>query len=75
MPLSHREIHELDLVLDTNICDQHFNNVEPLGDSGNPFVNLPEKHRARWGEGLTAEDMKKCVWVQPKLVVQIEFLE
>jgi DNA ligase D-like protein (predicted ligase) len=40
-----------------------------------PFVNLPEKHRSRWGEGLTADDMKKCVWVRPKLVAQIEFLE
>jgi DNA ligase D-like protein (predicted ligase) len=40
-----------------------------------PFVNLPEKHSSRWGEGLTAEDMKKCVWVRPKLVAQIEFLE
>jgi ATP-dependent DNA ligase len=40
-----------------------------------PFVNLPEKHRSRWGEGLTAEDMKKCFWVRPKLVAQIEFLE
>jgi ATP-dependent DNA ligase len=40
-----------------------------------PFVNLPEKHRSRWGEDLTAEDMKKCVWVRPKLVAQIEFLE
>ena len=39
------------------------------------FVNLPEKHRSRWGEGLTAEDMKKCVWVRPELVAQIEFLE
>jgi DNA ligase D-like protein (predicted ligase) len=40
-----------------------------------PFVNLPEKHRSRWGEGLTADDMKKCVWVRSKLVAQIEFLE
>ena len=40
-----------------------------------PFVNLPEKHRSRWGEGLTAEDMNKCVWVSPELVAQIEFLE
>jgi ATP-dependent DNA ligase len=38
-------------------------------------VNLPEKHRSRWGEGLTAEDMKKCIWLQPDLVAQIEFLE
>jgi len=40
-----------------------------------PFVNLPETHRSRWGEGLTAEDMKKCVWVRPERVAQIEFLE
>jgi hypothetical protein len=39
-----------------------------------PFVNLPEKHRSLWGEGLTAEDMKKRVWVRPELVAQIEFL-
>lgn len=25
-------------MLDTNICDRHLNNVEPLSDSGNPFV-------------------------------------
>jgi DNA ligase D-like protein (predicted ligase) len=40
-----------------------------------PFVNLPESHKGRWGQGLTAEDMKKCVWVRPKIVAQIEFLE
>jgi DNA ligase D-like protein (predicted ligase) len=40
-----------------------------------PFVNLPETHHSRWGEGLTAEDMKKCVWIRPELVAQIEFLE
>jgi ATP-dependent DNA ligase len=40
-----------------------------------PFANLPETAPSRWGEGLTAEDMKKCVWVQPELVAQIEFLE
>jgi len=37
------------------------------------FVNFPEIHRSR--EGLTAEDMKKCVWLRPELVAQIEFLE
>ncbi len=26
-------------------------------------------------DGLTAEEMKKCVWVKPQLVAQIEFLE
>jgi DNA ligase D-like protein (predicted ligase) len=40
-----------------------------------PFVNLPDKRPSRWGENLTAEKMKKCIWVRPELVAQIEFLE
>jgi bifunctional non-homologous end joining protein LigD len=40
-----------------------------------PFVNLPETGRPRWGEGLTTEGMKRCVWIRPELVAQIEFLE
>jgi bifunctional non-homologous end joining protein LigD len=40
-----------------------------------PFVNLPETHGTRWGEGLTAEDIRKCIWLRPELVAQIEFLE
>jgi bifunctional non-homologous end joining protein LigD len=40
-----------------------------------PFVNLPETKPGRWGQGLTKEKMKECVWVKPVLVAQIEFLE
>ena len=40
-----------------------------------PFANLPETHKGRWGEGLTAADMGKCVWVRPEIVARIEFLE
>jgi ATP-dependent DNA ligase len=40
-----------------------------------PFANLPETHKGRWGTGLTADDMKKCVWVRPTLLAQIEYLE
>ena len=40
-----------------------------------PFVNLPEPRGGRWGQGLTAAKMKECVWLKPKLVAQIEFLE
>jgi len=32
-------------------------------------------HKERWGDGLTAEERKKCVWARPELVAQIEFLE
>ena len=54
---------------------QLFEKLKPLVIPNCPFVNLPEKHRSRWGEGLTTDDMKKCVWVKPKLIAQIEFLE
>ena len=54
---------------------QLFAKLRPLEIPDCPFVNLPEKSRSRWGEGLTVEDMKKCVWLRPELVAQIEFLE
>src|SRR5215469_12932808 len=54
---------------------QVFERLRPLVAANCSFVNLPETHRGRWGEGLTAKDMEKCVWVRPELVVQIEFLE
>jgi ATP-dependent DNA ligase len=40
-----------------------------------PFVNLPETEKGRWGTRLTAEDMKKCVWIRPVVVARIEYLE
>jgi DNA ligase D-like protein (predicted ligase) len=40
-----------------------------------PFTNLPEKKSSRWGEAITAEKMKECRWVKPKLVVEVAFLE
>jgi bifunctional non-homologous end joining protein LigD len=54
---------------------QIFAKLQPLVAPNCPFVNLPETHKGRWGDGLTAEDMGKCVWVRPELVAQIEFLE
>jgi len=39
------------------------------------FVNLPDKRPSRWGDALTADKMKKCVWLRPERVAQIEFLE
>jgi hypothetical protein len=29
------------------------------------FVNQPDKHPSRWGDALTADKMKKCVWLRP----------
>ena len=52
-----------------------FEKLKPLVVPNCLFVNLPETHKARWGEALTAEKMKNCVWVRPEIVAQIEFLE
>jgi bifunctional non-homologous end joining protein LigD len=40
-----------------------------------PFANLPEPKNARRGLALTAEGMKQCVWLKPKLVAQIEYAD
>ena len=52
-----------------------FTRLKPLLIPKCPFANLPETHKGRWGEGLTATDMQKCAWVWPQLVARIEFLE
>jgi DNA ligase D-like protein (predicted ligase) len=52
-----------------------FAKIRGLVSNKMPFVNLPDEHPGRWGEGLTAEKMKQCVWLRPETVVQIEFLE
>jgi bifunctional non-homologous end joining protein LigD len=47
--------------------------LKPLEIDLCPFANLPEKRRTQWA--LTSEEMKKCVWLRPELVAQIEFTE
>ena len=54
---------------------QIFARLKPLLTPECPFANLPETHKGRWDEGLTAADMEKCVWVRPEIVARIEFLE
>lgn len=44
-----------------------------LEENSCPFSNLPEKRRTQWA--LTREEMKNCVWLKPKLIAQIEFVE
>jgi len=40
-----------------------------------PFVDLPEKRSGRYGQGVTAAEMKRCHWLEPRLVCQIKFTE
>jgi bifunctional non-homologous end joining protein LigD len=60
VPLTRRQVFERIKSLETTKC---------------PFANLPEKDAGRWGQGLTAEKMKECVWVNPRIVAEVEFLE
>ena len=55
--------------------DALFRKFKGLETAECPFVNLPESHSGRWGDGLTAEKMQACVWLKPVLVAQFEFLE
>jgi DNA ligase D-like protein (predicted ligase) len=60
VPLTRRQVFERIKLLETGNC---------------PFVSLPEKDAGRWGQGLTAEKMNECIWVKPRLVAEIAFLE
>jgi DNA ligase D-like protein (predicted ligase) len=52
-----------------------FAKIKGLEKAKCPFVNLPEKEPGRWGEGLTAEKMKQCIWLKPETVLRIDFAE
>ena len=54
---------------------QVFERIRSLVSQTMPFVNLPDTHKSRWGDELTAEKMKECVWLRPEAVARIEFLE
>jgi bifunctional non-homologous end joining protein LigD len=49
--------------------------LEQLRKQRCPFVNLPDRGEGRWGEGITAAKMAMCRWLDPFIVVRIEFLE
>ena len=54
---------------------QVFEKIRHLVSPTMPFANLPDTHKSRWGDELSAEKMKECVWLRPGAVAQIEFLE
>ena len=40
-----------------------------------PFANLPEETGGRWGQGITQDDLRAFVWLKPKIVCQVDFVE
>jgi len=49
--------------------------LEQLVTENCPFCNLPDPGRGLWGEGITEDVMKRIIWLKPKAVAHIEFLE
>jgi bifunctional non-homologous end joining protein LigD len=54
---------------------QVFEKIRHIASPTMPFANLPDTHESRWGDELTAEKMKECVWLRPEAVARIEFLD
>jgi bifunctional non-homologous end joining protein LigD len=49
--------------------------MEKLRRPDCPFVNLPEKSGGRWSQNITPAELRRCSWVEPKLVCQLKFTE
>ena len=52
-----------------------FDRFQKLRRDDCPFANLPEKKASRRGRALTVAEMRRCTWIEPKLVCQIRFAE
>jgi ATP-dependent DNA ligase len=52
-----------------------YSRLQPLITDRCSFVNVPESSPGRWGQGLTAEKMKSCVWAGPRMVVRYSYQE
>ncbi len=73
-----KELHYVAKVKDgfvPRLREEVFAEFKGLQTEECPFVNLPQKKSARWGEAITAAKMKECRWLKPKLVCQVGFVE
>jgi bifunctional non-homologous end joining protein LigD len=52
-----------------------FNKMKRLVTARCPFCNLPTSKKSHFGEGITADDMKKLRWLKPQLVAEVRFTE
>lgn len=60
---------------DRRVLESLYKQFQKLKQPNCPFANLPEKRPGRWGQGITASEMKRCTWVKPELVAQVRFTE
>ena len=52
-----------------------YDGFQKIRRTTSPFINLPEKRRGRWGQGITPAVIQRCEWVEPVLVAQVKFTE
>jgi bifunctional non-homologous end joining protein LigD len=52
-----------------------FHRFKPLETDKCPFPELPEGRQGRYGQRITAAEMKRCHWLKPSLVCQLKFTE
>ena len=55
------------------LLESLYNKFKKLIRSDCPFSNLPEKRPG--SQGLSAAEMRRCTWLEPKLVCQVRFAE
>jgi len=48
---------------------------QPLRREDCPFPDLPEKHAGEWVQNITPAIMRRCTWVEPRLVCQVKYTE
>jgi bifunctional non-homologous end joining protein LigD len=60
---------------DQKLLSGLYQKFQKLKQEDCPFANLPEKSIVGRAQGLTAREMKRCTWLQPKLVGQVRFAE
>jgi bifunctional non-homologous end joining protein LigD len=60
---------------DARLLESLYKKLQLIQQPECPFGNLPEKRSGRYGQGITATQMRHCTWVQPKLVCQVHFTE
>jgi bifunctional non-homologous end joining protein LigD len=52
-----------------------FDLFQPFKIETCPFWNLPTQRSGKFGQGVTQAEMRRCVWLKPRLVCQVRFLE
>ncbi|MEO7598251.1 MAG: non-homologous end-joining DNA ligase [Opitutus sp.] len=60
---------------DTKLLRSLHAQFQAIGTKTCPFVDLPGKRPGRYGQGMTAGEMKHCHWLKPELVCQLKFTE